>query len=220
MMMAARQQHRDGSKSIHDPDGSIPIHDPDGSTSVRDPDGSTSMLCLGVIGGARGLKGEVRVSSYTADPADIAVYGPLYDDAGAEPLSIRITGRSRNQVVARVDGVDDRTAAEALNGRRLCVRRDALPEPDEDEFYHADLVGLRAERADGKTLGTVRGVHDFGAGNMLEIANPLGEVVVVPFTRAIVPEVDPAGGRVVIDPPPGLLEPGEPEPATEGSGKA
>jgi 16S rRNA processing protein RimM len=180
---------------------------------------STAMLCLGVVGGARGLKGEVRITSYTADPADIAAYGPLYDDAGASPLTLRITGRSRNQVVARIEGVNDRTAAEALNGRRLCVTRDALPEPGEGEFYHADLVGLRAEGVDGAPLGIVRAVHDFGAGGMLEIAGDGGDVIIVPFTHAVVPEVDPVEGRLVVDPPPGLLEPGEPEPAGDRAGK-
>jgi 16S rRNA processing protein RimM len=183
------------------------------AASHHNPDGHAAMLCLGVIGGARGLRGEVRISSYTADPADVAAYGPLYDDAGAAPLRIRITGRSRNQVVARVDGVDDRTAAEALKGRRLWVPRDALPEPAADEFYHADLVGLRADRIDGDSLGIVRAVHDFGAGDVLEIVGDTGDIVMVPFTRAAVPEVDPAAGRLVVDPPPGLLDPGEPEPS-------
>lgn len=183
-------------------------------------DDPAAMLCLGVIGGARGLRGEVRISSYTADPADIATYGPLFDDAGGAPLRITITGRSRNQMVARIDGVDDRNAAEALKGRRLCVPRDALPEPGEDEFYHADLVGLSVDHVDGNRLGVVHAVHDFGAGDVLEIAGEAGDIVMVPFTRAAVPVVDPAGGRVVVDPPPGILEPAEPEGAGDRAEEA
>jgi 16S rRNA processing protein RimM len=183
-------------------------------------DDPAAMLCLGIVGGARGLRGEVRINSYTADPADIATYGPLFDDAGGAPLRIHITGRSRNQVIARIDGVDDRDAAEALKGRHLCVSRDAFPEPGEEEFYHVDLVGLPVDHVDGDRLGVVHAVNDFGAGDVLEIVSQAGDVVMVPFTRAAVPVVDMDGGRVVVDPPPGLLDPAEPDSASDQAEEA
>ncbi len=167
-------------------------------------DDPAAMLCLGIVGGARGLRGEVRINSYTADPADIAIYGPLFDDAGGAPLRVHITGRSRNQLIARVDGVDDRDAAEALKGRRLCVSRDAFPEPGEDEFYHVDLVGLPVDHVDGHRLGVVHAVNDFGAGDVLEIERASGARVMLPFSRESVPEVDLEAGILTVSPPPGL----------------
>lgn len=170
------------------------------------------LVCVGVVGGARGLGGEVRIKSFTADPADIAAYGPLVDETRRRSLRIRVTGRSRGQVVARVEGIEDRDGAEALKGLRLYVPRRALPEPEDDEYYHADLVGLRAELVGGEVLGTVLAVHDFGASALLEVEGPetaagRRPAMMVPFTRAAVPEIDRAAGRVVIDPPPGLIGP-------------
>jgi 16S rRNA processing protein RimM len=165
---------------------------------------AADLVFVGVVTGARGLKGEVRIRSFTGDPASIAAYGPLCDETGGQPLCVRVTGRSKDQLVVRVDGVDDRNAAEDLKGRRLFVPRAALPEPDDEEFYHVDLIGLRAERSGGETLGTIDAVHDFGAGNVLEISGGEGGSMMVPFTRAVVPLVDVAGGRVVVDPPPEL----------------
>ena len=159
------------------------------------------LLCVGVVIGARGLGGEVRVKSFTAEAADVAAYGALYDDSGGRPLWLRVVAQRGEAVVARVDGVDDRTAAESLKGRKLYVPRSALPEPAEDEYYHADLIGLRAELAGGGMLGTVRAVYDFGAGAVVEIGGQDNDVVMVPFTRRAVPAVDIAGGRIVVDPP-------------------
>lgn len=172
------------------------------------------LVLLGVVTGARGLRGEVRIKSFTADPADVLAYGPVRNEKGDRVLTGRVTGQAKSTVLARFDGIDDRTAAEGLKGMRLYVARNAMPEPDEDEFYHSDLVGLRAELTNGDVLGDIRGVHDAGAGASLEIAGPDGPLM-VPFTRAAVPVVDIAGGRVVIEPPAGLLEPAEPE----GSGE-
>ena len=162
------------------------------------------LVLVGVVAGARGLRGEVRIRSLTGDPADIAAYGPLSDETGGAPLSVRVTGRSRDQVVVRVDGVEDRTAAEALKGRRLFVPRTAFPDAGEEEYYHVDLIGLRAERGSGESLGTVRAVHDFGAGDVLEIAANGGKALMVPFTRAAVPAIDTAAGRLIVEPPPEL----------------
>jgi 16S rRNA processing protein RimM len=109
-------------------------------------------------------------------------------------------------VLARIAGVADRDAAERLKGVRLYVSRDVLPAPGEEEYYHADLLGLRVDLGDGSELGRIRAVHDFGAGDTLEVMRPEGGVVMVPFTRAVVPVVDLAAGRLVVDPPPGLLD--------------
>ena len=169
-------------------------------------DADAALICVGVITGPRGLRGEVRVKSFTARPEDIGAYGPLLDEDGQGALGLRVTGRHKDHLIARVEGVEDRNGAEALKGARLYLRRQALPEPDDEEYYHADLIGLRAERRDGGAPGTVKAVHDFGAGDILEIDDADGNGVMVPFTRQAVPVVDLAAGRLIIDPPPGLLD--------------
>ena len=179
------------------------------------------MVCVGVVTGARGLKGEVRIRSFTAEPADIVAYGPVWDKTGERSFGLRITGQSKGQIVATVQGIANRNAAEALKGQELYVPRDALPEPEDEEFYHVDLLGLRAEltedpSATGEFLGRVRGVHDFGAGSMIEVDGGPAGVLVVPFTRAAVPVVDVAGGRIVIAPLPGLLGPASEDKADTG----
>jgi len=158
-------------------------------------------ICLGAVVGAHGVRGALRVKSFTAEPKDIAAYGPLTDEAGTRKFALRIVGETRGQLVIKVDGIDDRNAAEALKGTRFYVARAALPEPDADEFYHVDLIGLAAEDAAGAALGTVRAVHDHGAGALLEIRAPDGTELLVPFTRDAVPEIDIEGRRVVVAPP-------------------
>jgi len=163
-------------------------------------------VCLGQVVGVHGVKGLVRVRSFTEDPEAVAAYGALQDDRGGK-LILHAVGRAKGLVLVRVDGVTDRTEAESLKGTRLYIERAALPAITETEaYYHADLIGLAAETASGEVLGRVTAVHDFGAGDLLEIqAEPgagrrAGESVLVPFTRAAVPEVDLAGGRVVVRP--------------------
>ncbi|MGH7028795.1 MAG: ribosome maturation factor RimM, partial [Stellaceae bacterium] len=119
---------------------------------------------------------------------------------------LRVIGSAKGVLIATVSGVDDRDRAEALRGLRLYLPRAALPPPGEDEYYHADLIGLTAALADGGVLGRVSAVHDFGAGDTLEITRPKGPPLMVPFTKAVVPIVDLAAGRVVLDPPPGLMD--------------
>ena len=181
---------------------------------MADTSSVSGMICIGAIAGARGVKGDVRIKSFTGEPGAVADYGTVSDETGGRTFRIRVTGlgtgKALGMVFARLDGVNDRDAAEALKGTRLYVARSALPEPSEDEFYHADLVGVRADLVDGGTLGVIREVHDFGAGTVLEIAGEQAGIVMVPFTRAAVPIVDLASGRVVIDPPVGLLEPATP----------
>ena len=152
------------------------------------------------------MRGAVRVKSFTADPEDVARYGPLEDESGERRFSLRLVGSAKGVVIARLAGVADRDRAEGLRGLRLYLARAALPPTAAEEYYHADLIGLEAALADGTALGQVRAVHDFGAGDTLEIARPEGPPAMVPFTRAIVPIVDLAGGRLVLDPPPGLID--------------
>jgi len=169
-------------------------------------------VCVGVVTGAHGVRGAVRLKSFTAEAADIAHYGPLEDEAGERQFRLRLVGTAKGVVIAKLAGVADRDQAEQLRGLRLYLSRAALPPPADDEYYHADLIGLGATLADGTPVGRVRGVYDFGAGDTLDIAREGRPPVMVPFTRAVVPEVDLAAGRLVIDPPPGLLAPVAEEP--------
>jgi 16S rRNA processing protein RimM len=169
-------------------------------------------VCVGVVTGPQGVRGAVRIKSFTADPAAVAQYGPLEDEAGERQFRLRLVGNAKGVLIAKIAGVGDRDRAEDLRGLRLYLPRAALPPPAEDEYYHADLIGLAAVLADGTPLGQVRAVYDFGAGDTLDIARPKEPPLMVPFTRAIVPEVDLAAGRLVIDPPPGLLAPVAEEP--------
>jgi 16S rRNA processing protein RimM len=162
-------------------------------------------ILLGRIGRPHGVRGLVRVQSFTADPSDIASYGPVSDETGARTFHLRVVQPGEMPVVA-VEGVADREAAARLTGTALYVARDRLPAPAEDEFYHADLIGLAVEDASGRRLGTVANVNDHGAGAFLEIdtgAQPL----LLPFTRLAVPVVDLAGRRVVIVPPAEVVVP-------------
>lgn len=174
-------------------------------------------VCLGIIVGAHGVRGAVRIKSFTAEPRHVARYGELEDEAGERHFLLRITGSATGVVIAKVAGITDRNQAEELRGLRLYLPRHALPPPRREEYYHADLLGLDAVLTDGTQLGQVRAVYDFGAGDTLDIARPAGrQPVMVPFTRTIVPTIDLAAGRLVIDPPPGLLEP-EPSATDVGS---
>jgi 16S rRNA processing protein RimM len=174
-----------------------------------DPAASDDRVLLGAIVGPRGLKGEVRVNSFTQDPAAIAAYGPLEDEGATRTFELTVVSVVKGQVIARIRGIDDRAGVEALKGTGLYVAREALPAPETDEYYAGDLVGLRAELATGDALGTVTAAHDFGAGPILEIATGDHGGVMVPFTRGAVPAVGPDAGRVVVVPPAGLLEPAQ-----------
>ncbi|MGE0255229.1 MAG: ribosome maturation factor RimM [Alphaproteobacteria bacterium] len=160
----------------------------------RDP-----RVCLGAFAGAHGVRGLVRVRPYTEVPEDVGAYGPVESEDGRRVMELTVKGRGpRGHVLAAVRGVADRDAAEALSGLRFYVARDRLPAPAEEEFYHADLIGLAVEDEAGHALGTVRAVHEYGGGTALEIAGPDGTVATVPFSRAAVPTVDLAAGRLVV----------------------
>ncbi len=165
-------------------------------------EGADARVCLGAIAGAHGVRGLVKIKSFTQDPADLTAYGPLADESGRRRFEIAVTGRATGLLVARIAGVEDRDAAQALRGVRLYVARAALPEPeDAEQFYQADLIGLAAEDPQGRPLGTIVAVENYGAGDFLEIARAEGAPLLVPFTKAAVPLVDLEGGRVVVAPP-------------------
>ncbi|MEO1198531.1 MAG: ribosome maturation factor RimM [Pseudomonadota bacterium] len=174
----------------------------------------TRRVVLGRIGAPHGVCGEVRVKSFTEDPLDLGAYGPLQTEAG-RTLTVETIRPAKSVVVVRFKEVKDRTDAETLTNQEISVDRSRLPEPDEDEFYLDDLVGLRAATVDGAVAGDIIAVQDFGAGDLLDIRLDNGETVFVPFTRAAVPQVDIAGRLVTIAPPAGLVgegeENGEPE---------
>jgi 16S rRNA processing protein RimM len=162
------------------------------------------LVLLGRIAGAHGIRGEVRINSFTAAPEDIAAYGELTDGRGRVFVIERLRPVKGTAVAAQLQGVRDRTAAEALHGTELFVERAKLPEPDEDEWYYEDLIGLEAVTGEGELAGRVLAVQNFGAGDLLEIRRAEGEPresLFVPFTKAAVPVVDVKGGRVVIVPP-------------------
>lgn len=163
-------------------------------------------VCLGTIVGVHGVQGVVRIKSFTADPADIAAYGAVSDEGGERRFEVKVLGQARGAVLARLSGVANRDAAEALRGVQLYVPRAALPEANEDEYYHADLIGLPVETREGAPLGSVRAVHNFGAGDILELRDESGRELLLPFSDAVVPEVDLASGRIVAVPPASLLE--------------
>jgi len=167
----------------------------------------TGRVCVGAIAGAFGVAGEVRLKSFCAEAEAMAGYGPLWTEDGARSFSVRITRPVAGGLAARLSGVDTREAAQALRGVRLFADRSALPALPDDEYYHADLIGLTVQDPGGKVLGRVSAVLNHGAGDLLEVVpGPGVPSVLVPFTRAIVPTVDLAAGRIVADPPEGLFE--------------
>src|SRR5579885_123916 len=178
----------------------------------------TGRVCVGKVGAAHGVRGEVRVFSYTEDPLAIRAYGVLEDETGARKFEIASAREGNGHLVVRFKGIDDRHAAEKLTHMQLFVPRERLPEPkDEDEFYHADLIGLAVETKAGERLGEVIAVPNYGAGDLLEI-RPLkkGQSVLIPFVGDFVPVVDVKGGKIVVDPPAGLFED---IPPLEGEGR-
>lgn len=167
----------------------------DAMTKLENP------VLMATIGGAQGLRGEVRAKSYSADPTALGDYGHLHSMDGRtfEVLEIR---EMKNVVVVRFRGVNDRNAAEALNGLELYIDRDNLPddELEEDEFFYADLEGLEAVDDQGVSYGTVTGIFDFGAGDLLELKGPGKRPVLIPFSEASVLEIDLEAGKITIDP--------------------
>ena len=175
---------------------------------ARSDAGPTGVV-MGRFGAPHGVNGDIRLKSHTSDPTAILDYTPL-DGSDGRPYRLTAVrpaaGSAADMLVVRVKGIDDRNAAEAINGIDLSVSRGRLPDPELDDFYHADLIGLAAETVDGTAVGTVTAIHNHGAGDLLEVEQDTGPPVLVPFTRTVVPVVNIDSGRVVIDPPPGLLD--------------
>jgi len=166
------------------------------------PDRDGNRILMGRIGAAHGVRGEVRIQSFTEDPLALASYGELETNRPDLTVIIEAARTATNVLIARLRGITDRNAAEKLNGIELYVDRSKLPEiVDEDDFYLADLVGLTARLIDGTELGQVLAVPNYGAGDILEIGGAGLETRLIPFTRAAVPEVHIAEGYVVVDPP-------------------
>ncbi|HTO28674.1 MAG TPA: ribosome maturation factor RimM [Devosia sp.] len=170
-------------------------------------------IFLGQIGAAHGIKGQVRIATHTQDPEAIGSYGPLDTDRPGLTITLTKVRVQKNVVIAHIKGIADRTAAEQLNGVSLFVDRDRLPETeDEDDFYHADLIGLEARLDSGVTIGKVSAIPNFGAGDLIEIRDDQsGDTYLYPFTKAVVPVVDLAGGFLTIVVPLDAAE-GEEEP--------
>jgi 16S rRNA processing protein RimM len=156
-------------------------------------------ILLGRIVGAHGIRGEVVIDSYAGEPGDIGAYGPLSSEDGSKQLEIKVVRVTPKGVVARVSGVADRNGAEALRGTALYALRSRLPATAEDEFYYADLAGLRADNEAGERIGSVVTVQNYGAGDLLEVRlDGVTVTELIPFTDAYVPVVDVAAGRVVV----------------------
>ena len=163
-------------------------------------------VCVAAFTSAHGVSGAVRLKSFTENPDDVSEFGTLHSEDDNRIYNIEVVSHTgKGELIVKVDGVNSRDEADLLKGERLFVARSELPEAGDEEFYHADLIGLTAKTVSGKTLGTVRAVFDFGAGDMLEILPKEGALVMVPFTKEVVPIVDIDKGRVVVNPPEGLL---------------
>jgi len=161
----------------------------------------SKLICVARIGAAHGVRGEVRLWTFTEDPLAVLQYGPLATKDGTRSFEVAKARAAKDHLVATIKGVTDRNAAERLNGLELYIPRDRLPTTDDDEYYHADLIGLAAETTAGAPLGRVLAIHNFGAGDIIEIAPSSGSTLLLPFTNAVVPTVDLAGGRVIIELP-------------------
>jgi len=158
-------------------------------------------ICVARIGAAHGVRGAVKLWTFTEDPLAVKHYGPLTTKDGARQFEVTQVREAKDHLVATIRGVDTREDAERLNGIELYIAREKLPDTGDDEYYHADLIGLAAVTTSEEPLGRVAAIHNFGAGDIIEIAPPHGPTMLLPFTNAVVPTVDLKGGRVVIELP-------------------
>ncbi|MCS3444769.1 MULTISPECIES: ribosome maturation factor RimM [Bradyrhizobium] len=160
-----------------------------------------SLVCVARIGAAHGVRGAIRLWTFTEDPLAVKDYGPLMTKDGTRQFEVTHAREAKDHLVVTLKGVASRDDAERLNGLELYVPRDRLPDTDDGEYYHTDLIGLAAVTTTEQPLGKVIAIHNFGAGDIIEIAPPQGATMLLPFTNAVVPTVDLDGGRVVIDLP-------------------
>lgn len=167
---------------------------------MADNSSGLHLICLGVISGAHGVRGQVKIRSFTSSPDDISSYGALRDKAG-KIYNINITGRTNDVLIASIDGIDDRDSADKLRNIELFVERSALPEPDKDEYYLEDLMGLEVLTQDNMHYGYIISVNNFGAGDILEIKLASGKEEFQPFNKSIFPVIDIKNKRLIILPP-------------------
>jgi 16S rRNA processing protein RimM len=160
-----------------------------------------AQICIARIGAAHGVRGAVKLWTFTEDPLAVKTYGPLVTKDGARSFEIATAREAKGHLVATLKGIATREDAERLNGIELYIAREKLPATDADEYYHADLIGLAAVDAAHEPLGRVVAIHNFGAGDIIEIAPPGGTTLLLPFTNAVVPSVDLKGGHVVVELP-------------------
>jgi 16S rRNA processing protein RimM len=158
-------------------------------------------ICVGMITAAHGVRGAVKIRAFTADARALPDYAPLYDETATRRFEVTFQSFAKDHWLAKLQGIEDRDAAEALRGTRLFIDRAQLPATQEEEFYHADLIGMAAFSESGEALGSVKAVHDFGGGDVLEIDGGARPSLMVPFTRAAVPVIDLAAGRMTVVPP-------------------
>jgi 16S rRNA processing protein RimM len=161
----------------------------------------TSQICVARIGAAHGVRGAVKLWPFTEDPLAVMDYGPLATKDGARQFEVTHAREAKDHLVATLKGIATREEAERLNGLELYIAREKLPATDDDEYYHADLIGLAAVTSANEPIGRVVAIHNFGAGDIIEIAPLQGSTLLLPFTNAVVPSVDLAAGRVVIELP-------------------
>jgi 16S rRNA processing protein RimM len=162
---------------------------------------SPPQICVARIGAAHGVRGAVKLWTFTEDPLAVKHYGPLTSKDGTRQFEVATAREANGHLVATLKGIATREEAERLNGIELYIAREKLPDTDEDEYYHADLIGLAAVNAANEPIGHVTAIHNFGAGDIIEIAPPHGATMLLPFTNAVVPTVDLENGRVVIELP-------------------
>lgn len=156
-------------------------------------------ICLGAIVGVHGIKGEVKVKTFTEDERNLTKYGRLLNEAGDREFDLKIVGHSKELLRVKVKGVEDRNLAETLVGTGLYIERSRLPEPKEDEFYHADLIGLEARSKEGGILGEVNALYNFGAGDLIELKMADGHFEMLPFTMEYVPDIDIKNGFIIVE---------------------
>lgn len=160
---------------------------------------SEEKICLGAIVGVHGIRGEVKVKSFSDDEKNLVRYGEVCDECGNKTFSLKIVGHSKDLLRVKIKGVDDRTTAETLIGTGFYIKRNSLPELKDDEFYHTDLIGLNAQNKNGDILGKVNALYNFGAGDILEVRLNDNSLEMVPFTSAFVPEINIKNGYIIVE---------------------
>ncbi len=173
--------------------------------------GQKGKVCIGCLLAPHGVHGQTRLASYTSDPAALFSYVPLSDDKGTRSFDIKRQGTAKKGFIVSIEGVNDRNEAEALRGTKLYVDRNVLPEEQEDEYYFADLLGLKVRDQNAEEIGEIQAVHNFGAGDIIEIRPPKGKSFMLPFDDAFVPEINVEAGLVHVFVPEGWLKEEKPE---------